>query len=711
MGAVMSQLVTCTSEGRVAVVTIDNPPVSAFSYAVRDALGEQMARADEDPGVDAIVLTATGRTFVAGADIREFEKLTSGQMERKSAHPLLNAIEDSRKPVVVAIHGTAFGAGLELAMAGHYRIAVRSASVGQPEVKLGLIPGAAGTQRLPRLAGAKVAAEMCAFGDPVDATTALQHGILDRVVDEDLRAAAVLLAREAAGRAFRKARERADKLGDPAAQASMFAELRSVVARRMPGQQAPLAALEAVESATRLPFDEGCRREAELFVRCLESVQSKALIHVFFGERTVAKIPGLAGDTATLPIRRAAIIGAGTMGGGIAMAYANAGIPVALKDVEQAALDRGLETIRKNYQTSVAKGRFTPDEMQRRLSLIEGTLGDAPIASADIVVEAVFENMALKRRLFAELDRVSRPEAILASNTSYLDIDALAAETTRPERVIGHHFFSPANVMRLLEIVRGKATSASVIATSMELARRLRKIGVLVGNARGFVGNRMYEPYVRESVFLVEEGTPPTIVDRAMTGFGMAMGPLSVQDLSGLDVGWRIRKEFAHLRVAGARYTFANDMLCEMGRLGQKSGAGWYRYDENRKRLEDPEVPGLVRERALAAGIEQRAASAEEVVDRLVLALVNEGARVLEEGIALRSVDIDIVYVNGYGFPAWRGGPMKYADLVGLGEVAARVRRLHERFGHHWRPAGLLERLAREGRSFSDFDRQAAPVA
>jgi 3-hydroxyacyl-CoA dehydrogenase len=698
----MSALVTYARQGRIGVLIIDNPPVNAFSQAVRDALDERLQEAIADPATMAIVLAAAGRTFVAGADIREFGSITSGQLARRSAHPLLNGIENSPTPIVAALHGTALGGGLELAMAAHYRVAVPSAQMGQPEVKLGLIPGAGGTQRLPRLVGPILAAEMCAFGEPIDAFTALAQGLVDAIIDGDLHTGALAFAESIVGRPVRRVRDRLEKLR--AVPPDSFTSLRAATRTRMRGQTAPLAAINAVEAAVTLPFDEGCRREYEIFEHCLRSDQSAALIHVFFAERGVAKVPALA-DAPRLPVRRAAVVGAGTMGTGIAMAYANAGLPVLLNDVSDAALERGLATIRGHYATSRSKGRLTEEDMTRRLALITPAPDYEALATADIVVEAAFEEMNVKKIIFAELDRVTRRDAILATNTSYLDIDEIAAATSRPEMVVGHHFFSPAHVMRLLEIVRGRATAPTVLATSMDLARTLRKIGVLVGNGRGFVGNRMYEPYVRESVSLVEEGTPPWVIDDAMYAFGMAMGPLAVQDLAGLDIGWRTRKAFAHLRLPGVRYPFAHDLLCEMGRFGQKTGAGWYRYEGARSRRNDPDVLAAIRARALADGIEQREATPEEIVDRLVLALVNEGARVLEDGIALRAADIDVVYVHGYGFPAWRGGPMMYADQRGLGRVAEKVRALQTRHGDLWRPAALVERLAREEGSFAAFDR------
>ena len=696
-----NSLVELSRDGNVAIVTINNPPVNALSPGVPEGIRDQIAAAVADPAVAAIVVIGGGRTFIAGADIREFGKITAGLKPKLDLHPILNAIEDSPKPVVMAIHGTAFGGGLEVAMSGHYRVAVASAQVGQPEVKLGIIPGAAGTQRLPRLCGLVKAAEMCAFGDPVPAVEAARVGIIDKIVEGDLLAGAVEFAREMAARPVSKVRDRAGKL---TAAPEAIAKLRLEAARRMRGQQAAVAAIDCVEAAGRLPFEEGIRYEAEEFQRRMHSDQSKALIHVFFGERTVAKIPGISKDVAPLEIRRAAVIGAGTMGGGIAMNYANAGIPVLLKETTQEALDRGVATIAKNYANTVKKGRLTQADMDKRLALISPTLSYDGFAEADIVVEAVFENMELKKKTFAEIDAVAKPSAILASNTSTLDIDDIASATARPAQVIGHHFFSPANVMRLLEIVRGKATSDQVIVTSMELAKRLKKVGVLAGNCRGFIGNRMFHPYVREANFLVEEGATPKEVDAVFYEWGMAMGPIAVIDLAGLDVGYRIRQEFRHTEVEGVRYPLASDILVEAGRFGQKTRAGFYKYDENRTASSDPEAEALIRDAAHAAGIPQRAIAREEILERCLYALINEGAALLEEGIAIRSVDIDIAYINGYGFPAWRGGPMKYADLVGLGKVAERIAHWHHLRGYHWKPAPLLERLAREGKTFADYD-------
>src|SRR6202795_53087 len=665
----MSDLVQFTKENGIAVITINNPPVNALSPGVPEGISEALDQIAQDDAIKAAVLIGGGRTFIAGADIKEFGKMTSGKPRGAGLLPFLLKLEDNKKPVIVAIHGTAFGGGLEVAMAGHYRVAVSSAQVGQPEVKLGIIPGAAGTQRLPRLAGVAKAVEMCTTGNPIKAAEALQFGIVDRIIEGDLLPGAIAFAREVAAKPAPKTRERNEKLGTPADNAPIFSAARETVAKKQRGLLAPVAAITAIEAATTLPFAEGCQVEQKLFIECLFSDQSKALIHVFFSEREVGKIPDVPKETPLLPIKSAAVVGAGTMGGGIAMVLANAGIPVLLKDADQSALDRGLATIQSNYANSVKRGRFAPQVAEERLKRITPTLIYDDFSNVDLVIEAVFEGMALKKDVFGELDRVCKPGAILATNTSTLSIDEIASATSRPESVIGTHFFSPANVMRLLEIVRGKASGKEVVATCMQLSKKLGKIGVLVGNCRGFVGNRMFHPYVRESVFLVEEGASVEAVDRALYDFGMAMGPLATNDLAGLDVGWRIRKEYRHLEKPGIRQAFAADKLCEIGRFGQKTGSGWYKYDENRRPTPDPEVAALTKKWSAEAGIPQHPVSAGEIVDRCIYALVNEGARILEEGFALRAVDIDIIYLNGYGFPAYRGGPMWHADTVGLDRV------------------------------------------
>jgi 3-hydroxyacyl-CoA dehydrogenase len=702
----MSTLVQLSKDNDIAIITIDNPPVNALSPGVPEGIANAIAEVDNDPSLKAAILIGGGRTFVAGADIKEFGKMTSGKSRGAGLLPLLLGIENCSKPVVMAIHGAAFGGGLELAMAGHYRVAASGAQVGQPEVKLGLIPGAAGTQRLPRLVGVAKALEMCADGKPVAAAEAFHLGIIDRLIEGDLLAGAVAFARETAGKPIPKTRERVDQLGTAEQNAEIIASARERVRKKQRGLKAPLAAIDAVEAATKLSFEEGCEVERRLFMECLFSDQSKALIHVFFGEREVAKIPDVPKDTVVKPIQRVAVVGSGTMGGGIAMVFANAGIPVLLKEVDQPALDQGLAKIQKNYASSVQRGRFTQQFVDERLALITPSLSYDNFADADMVVEAVFEGMALKKQVFQYLDRACRPGAILASNTSTLSIDDIASVTSRPEFVVGTHFFSPANVMRLLEIVRGKQTSKEVVATCMQLSKKLGKIGVLVGNCRGFVGNRMFGPYRREAQFLVEEGAGVDAVDNALVEFGMAMGPLATGDLAGLDVGWRIRKEYRHLEKPGVRQPIAEDRLCEMGRYGQKTLAGWYRYDDQRRAAPDPEVAALVRNWTAEARIPQREIPAPEIVERCLYALVNEGARVLEEGYALRSVDIDVIYLNGYGFPAYRGGPMWYADTIGLGKVYDRVCEFRQQHGELWEPAPLLKRLAEANQTFAEFNQK-----
>ncbi len=703
----MDKLVNLTTQDGVAVITINNPPVNAISPGVPEGLVAALDAAEKDSSARAIVIIGGGRTFIAGADIKELELAASGRGSGPPKfHDILARIEDSTKPVVMAIHGTALGGGLEVAMAGHYRVAVPDAMVGQPEVNLGIIPGAEGTQRLPRLVGVAAAVDLCVSGKPIRAPEALKLGVIDRVIEGDLLSGAVAFARELAdkGGALRKTRELSDKLGSEFVDASIFAAGRDQARKTRRNMLAPLKVVDAIEAAATLPFDEGCKKEREIFEECIASDQARALIHAFFAERAVAKIPDIPKETPVYNIRQAAIIGAGTMGGGIAMACANAGISVRLKEVEQAALDRGLATIRKNYENSVKKGRFSQEVMDQRMALIHPQLTYEGFEQADLIIEAAFESMELKQRIFGEIDKIAKPDCVLASNTSTLDIDAIAAVTSRPGMVIGLHFFSPANVMRLVEIVRGKATSKEVVGTALALAKKLGKVGVVVGNCWGFVGNRMMLPYMREAQFLVEEGATPEQVDRALTNFGMAMGIFAVDDMGGIDVQWRVRDERKHLETPGLRSPLVLAKLFHSGRLGQKTGAGWYRYDENRKAIADPDVHAIIEETAAEAGIPRRRISDDEIIERCLYIMINEGAKIMEEGYALRAADIDVIYLTGYGFPGYRGGPMWYADTVGLKKVRDRIVEFHAQHGEFWEPAPLLNRLADSGETFAAWD-------
>jgi 3-hydroxyacyl-CoA dehydrogenase len=710
----MSNVVTTTLDNEVAVIRIDNPPVNALSQPVIDGLVAACAAAQDDPSVTAIVVAGAGRTFIAGADIKGLEDLAWGADAGAPAmHDVLASIENGAKPVVMALHGTALGGGLEVAMAGHYRVAVADAQMGQPEVNLGIIPGAEGTQRLPRLVGVEKAIEMCVTGKPIKAADALHAGLIDAIVEGELVAGAVAFARNAAGKGGPppRTRDRVDRLPSEDALPALVAGGRELARKTRRNMEAPIAVVDAIAGAVTLPFDEGCVRERGIFFDCAKSEQCKALIHVFFAERGVAKVPGLPKDAPARPINTVAIVGAGTMGGGIAMACANAGLSVVITDTAADKLEAGLSRIRSNYDTSVKRGRFTAEGVQERIGRIRTQVGFGRIDEADLVIEAVFENLALKTQVFGELDVLTKPEAVLATNTSTLDIDHIASVTSRPAQVIGLHFFSPANVMRLLEIVRGSATSPQTIAAALAIAKRLGKVGVVVGNAPGFVGNRMMFPYMYEAQFVVEEGATPEQVDRALTSWGMAMGIFAVDDMAGLDVAWRVRQELGQFSEPGARKPLVADTLCEMGRFGQKTGSGWYRYGDDRKPIPDAEVNALIEKLAADAGIARRAFTNDEIIERTIYALINEGARVLEEGVALRAADIDVIYVNGYGFPAYRGGPMFYADRVGLGHIHDRVSAFHSELGPRWAPAPLLARLAREGSTFREWDAARAAEA
>ncbi len=706
----MSDLVTYDVQDGIAVIRIDNPPVNALGPGVPEGIQAAFQRVRDEAAVKGAILMGSGRTFIAGADIKQLAQMAGGKVERGDGlKPLLSLIETTPKPVVCAIHGTALGGGLEIAMSCHYRIAVANAKVGQPEVKIGIIPGAEGTQRLPRLVGIAAAAELCATGRMVPAQQAAQLGILDQIVGEDLltEALAFTRAKIESGETPPQTSQRIDKTQlDEATQQALTA-LREGVRKKARGLQAPGRAIDAVELAASHTFEEGCQQEAHIFEQCLQSEEANGLMHIFFSERAAAKIPDIPPDTQALPIKSAAVIGAGTMGGGITMSYINAGIPVVLKEVDQAALDRGLDIIRKNYAVSVKRGKFTEAQVEERLNRITPTTDYNQIAEADIVVEAVFENLDLKKKVFGEIDAVAKPSAILASNTSTLDIDQIAAATQRPESVIGNHFFSPANIMKLLEIVRGSKTSPEVIATSMALSKKLRKVGVLVGNCFGFVGNRMFNPYTNEAQFLVEEGATVVDVDKALYQFGWAMGPLAVLDLAGNDVGWRIHQEIKDTLPQDKRQPLMTDVLYHEKRWGQKTGKGWYRYEEGQRRgLPDEAFEAQIRAQADQAGISQRTIDGQEILDRTLYALVNEGAKILEEGYAIRSSDIDVIYIYGYGFPAFRGGPMHYADRVGLRSVYERICEFERTLGYWWKPAPLLKELAESDRTFAEYDRR-----
>ena len=678
-------------DGDVAVITIDNPPVNALSAAVRDGIAEALERLEGDAAARAGVLIGE-RVFIAGADIKEF-----GQPPRGVPLPdLCDRLERCGKPLVAALAGNALGGGLEVALGCHFRVAAPDAKVGLPEVNLGLLPGAGGTQRLPRIVGPEVALEVIQSGKPMDALRARDLGVVDAIGDGDLRTVAVFFARGKAdkGGAPPRASELTDKVSG--VDAELFDAYRRKNASRWRGLVAPWKITDCVEAACTLPFAEGMAFERRAFNECLNSPARKAMIHLFFAERAAAKVAGVGPEVKARPIRSAAVLGAGTMGGGISMAFANAGVPVRVLDVNPEALARGRALIEKNYSTSVGRGSTSQAAADKALGLITTVSDFAAIGDADIVVEAVFEEMGVKKEVFAKLDAVMKPGAVLATNTSYLSVDEIATATTRPGDVVGTHFFSPANIMRLEENVRGAQTSPEVLATVTALAKQLGKVAVMAGNRHGFIGNRMLSVYGRESDFLMEEGATPTQIDAALMDFGFPMGMYRMRDMAGLDIGYKTRKANAASRDPSQRYSTIADQLVEMGRLGQKSGSGYYRY-EGRNPVPDPEVEALVKRTAAEAGIAQREISAEEIVHTLMAAMVNEGARILEEGVAARASDIDVVYVYGYGFPRWEGGPMFWAEQRGLDRVLADVERLHGAQGDRWSPAPLLRERAATG--------------
>ena len=690
--------------GNVALMTIDNPPVNPLSSGVRQGLHDGLTQALADEAVAAIVLTGAGRAFIAGADISEF----GGKSEGPSLGDCLAAMDNSSKPIVAAINGTAFGGGLEVALCCHYRVIAPSAPVGLPEVKLGLLPGAGGTQRLPRLIGAEKALSFILSGDPIPGPAAVQMGIADHlsegnIVEDGLSFAADIIAK---GSPIRRIRDEEEIVRQARDNTEIFDNARKNAARKMRKRFAPEMIVQCVEAAVNLgDFDAGIAVEQECFGKCLNHPQRESLIHMFFAEREVAKIPDVPKDTATQDITSAAVIGCGTMGGGIAMSFLNVGIPVIAVEMNQEALDRGLGVIKKNYDIQVQRGRMSAEEVDKRMSLIRGTTDYADISDVDVIIEAIYENIDVKVETFKKMDAVAKPGAVLASNTSGLDIDKMAAATSRPEAVIGLHFFSPANVMKLLEIVRGENTSKEVIATSMKLGRTLNKIAVLSGNAPGFIGNRMLAGYTRQAGEIILQGATPYQVDNAILGFGMPMGPFQMNDLVGLDLGWRARK-LGGMKPEDVPITArVADKLCELDRYGQKTSRGYYIYPEgSRAGQADPEVVKIVEETSAELGIERRPIEDEEVLKRCLYPLINEGARILEDGIAIRPCDIDIVYINGYGFPEVTGGPMFWADQIGLDNILADTKKFEAEYGGDiWKPAPLLEKLVAEGKSFASL--------
>ena len=691
--AAINSVTDLTREGDIAVLTVNSPPVNALSANVRDGLSAGIAQAAADPAVKAIVLICDGRTFIAGADISEFGKPPKGA----SLHDVQAAIEGGAKPVIAAIHGTAFGGGFELAQACHYRVAVPSAQFGQPEIKLGIIPGAGGTQRLPRLIGVEKALEANVSGNPFSAKLAHEWGAVDALVEEGkLREGALAFARKVIDTRMplRKVRDLNDKIEAARGHREIFDKVRRDNARKYRGFEAWQAVIRAVEAAVDLPFDEGMKREREEFMNLVLTPQARAQRYVFFAERKVWKIADIPDTTPTLPIKKVGVIGAGTMGGGISMNFLNVGIPVTIVETAQPALDRGLATIRRNYENTAKKGRLKQSDVETRMGLLSPGLNLDALSDCDLIIEAVYENMDIKKEVFRKLDRIAKPGAILASNTSYLNIDEIASVTGRPDHVLGMHFFSPANVMRLLEVVRGEKTAKPVIATVMQLARKIGKIAALVGVCHGFVGNRMLHQRQREAGKLILEGAMPWDVDRVIYDFGFPMGPFAMSDLAGLDIGWS--KETS-------KSSTIREILCEMDRRGQKTGAGFYDYDELRNAKPSPVVEKIILDFAAKKGINRRTISDEEILERCIYPMINEGAKILEEGKAQRASDIDIVWINGYGWPVYRGGPMFYADLVGPEKVLAKMKNFEATMGEDFKPAPLVEKVVAEKKQLQDL--------
>ena len=682
-----------TVEGDIGVLTLNSPPVNALSAPVREAIHEGIKQAIADDKVKAIVLICDGRTFIAGADITEFGKAPSGP----SLFDAQDMIENAPKPVIAAIHGTALGGGLEVALTCHYRVAVPSAKCGLPEVNLGLLPGAGGTQRLPRIVGAQKALEMMTAGTHVGAKQCLEMGLVDELVEEGkLREGAIAFAKKvlAENRPLVKIREQNDKVEADRGHPEIFENFRKANARKFRGFLAPEYNIQCIEAAVNLPFEEGIKVEQKLFRELVTGTQSAAQRHVFFAERQVWKIPDVPKDTPIIPVESVGIIGAGTMGGGIAMNFLNSGIPVTIVETKQEALDRGVATIRKNYENSAKKGRFSMEEVEKRMGLLTPTLKMEDLGTADLIIEAVFENMDVKKDVFGKLDKIAKNGAILATNTSALNIDEIATAVKRPEAVIGLHFFSPANVMKLLEVVRADKTSKSVIATSMQVAKKIGKVAALVGVCPGFVGNRLLAQRQREAQKLIMEGAMPWDVDRVLYDFGLPMGPFAMSDLAGLDIGWNKEK---------SKGETLRDRLCEMDRRGQKTGAGYYDYDEKRNASPSPVVEKMILDYAAEKGINRRKISDDEILERCIYPMINEGAKILEEGKAIRASDIDIVWIYGYGFPRYRGGPMFYGDTVGLDKVLGKMKEFQSQMGDDFKPSALLEKLVAEGKGFKDL--------
>ena len=691
--------------GAVGVITINNPPVNALAKDVRISIAELIDLAQTDKLIKAIVICGAGRNFCGGADIREFN--TPNRAVRPMTRHLMNLVEESDKPVVAAIHGPTLGGGLELAMGCHYRIVDSEAKLGLPEVHRGVVPGAGGTQRLPRLVGFQKGLEMITSGTPVDAATALEIGLVDRIVtDADLVARAIAYASKLVEQNVvpRRTSEIEIDLNLKEGEA-VVAEVRARLEKSARGMEAPFRCLESVANTLTMSFRDGWAREAEISEEAVASDESRSLVHSFFAERQTSKIPDIPADIPRRKIEKVAILGAGTMGGGIAMSFANAGMDVTIIEASQENLDKGLARIEGNYDVTRKRGRLTDEEMAARMACISGSVDMAAVSEADLVIEAVFEEMEVKKSVFTELDRLAKDGAILATNTSTLDVDAIAAITKRPEDVLGLHFFSPANVMTLLEVVRAEKTSKDIIATVLDLSKKLGKTGVVVGVCDGFVGNRMLAPYFRQCDFLVEEGALPQDVDRVIETFGFRMGPFRVYDLAGLDISWAIEKRRAETRPVEERFSPLLGRICDLGRYGQKTGAGWYKYEDGRTAVPDPLIETMLTERSAEMGINRRDISDEEILQRCIYSLINEGAKILEEDLAIRASDIDVIWQHGYGFPRWRGGPMFYADTVGLAEVVKTLDHFHAEWGDKWEPTALLRELADSGSSFKEWDK------